>query len=204
MSRAAIPAYPLQWPAGVPRHNRSREEGTFKGTLDLVQNELTDEVDRLLNGIASRDRRLDLVISTNMPLRRDGFINCSAPAPADPGVAIYFQRKGKDICLTCDRYNAVWKNLRALQRTIEAMRAIERYGSTDTLDRAFTGFQALPAPAAERHWTVVLGVTGSSSLEQIRCHYRELAHKFHPDKGGSAEAFAELSNAWEQAQRAKA
>lgn len=190
-------AYPLCWPHGVARHKGTREGGTFKGTLDSVRSELVDEVDRLLHGNLDRNRWFDLIISTNMPIRRDGGINCSAPAPADPGVAIYFTRNGRALCFSCDRYDSVWKNLRALHRTIEAMRAIERYGSRELMDRAFTGFESLPAPGegtGADAWKV-LGIDPLSKPEAIEKAFRSLAKKCHPDAGGSEESWHRLQSA---------
>lgn len=120
--------------------------------------------------------------------------------PSDPGVAVYFVRKGKRLCFACDKYDRVWKNMRAIQKTIEAMRGIERWGSSDMLDRAFTGFAALPAPDS-RKWWQVMGLNGSESKDTIRETYRRLARERHPDSGGSNAMMAELNSAYEEAMK---
>lgn len=132
-----------------------------------------------------------------MPVRRDGGINASASKPTDPGVAVYFVRKNQNLCFACDRYNEVWKNLRAIQKTIDAMRGIERWGSAELLDRAFTGFAALPAPGI-RNWWEVLGVNRDAMPEEIKARFRELAKRHHPDNGGSADMMAEINNAYQE------
>lgn len=196
---ATINAFPLCWPDGQPRTPcYRRENGQFKGTLDAVREELLDEIDRLVLGKVDRNSNLGVIISTNRKVRRDGGIDCSGSEPADVGVAIYFKRKGKDLCFACDRYDRIWKNLRALHRTIEAMRAIERYGSKELLDRAFTGFQSLPGARA---WWMVMDCSPTASPAFIKDRYRELAKKLHPDAGGSTSAFQELVQAYETAQR---
>lgn len=169
-------AFPLQWPDGrlrTPVHQR--EWGRFKGTPDAVQREMRDEIERM----GGRQ----IVVSTNKPVRRDGGIYANAREPDDPGVAVYFQR-GKDrVCFACDQYDRVWKNMRAIAKTIEAMRGIERWGSKEMLDRAFTGFAALPPPDAPiamrgpgelpKPWHVVLGVRPDAPWNEIRAAYRD-------------------------------
>jgi hypothetical protein len=156
-----IDAYPLCWPNGWPRA-ADRERGTFIGTPDMVRKELIAEVDRMIGarpGYAYRESR---IISTNVPLRRDGEPMAGRNEPLDPGVAVYFQRKGKQVCFACDKYDRVWKNMRAIAKTIEAMRGIERWGSSDMLDRAFTGFAALPEPGKVKPWSEVFDLQAPS------------------------------------------
>lgn len=194
-----ISAFPLAWPAGFPRTPAyQREAGQFKGTLDRVRRELLDEVNAIVLGADARHFtiRNHVVISTNMPVRNDGGIYASAREPADPGVAVYFTRKKVRVCLACDKYDRVWKNLRALQKSIEAMRGIERWGSTQLLDRAFTGFAALPEKTGPG-FREILGILPDAVLteETILAAFRAKAKTTHPDAGGSHEAFAQLSQA---------
>lgn len=197
----SIEAYPLCWPQGWPRHQGSREFGRFEGTPGKVQRELLAEIDRLVLGNDSRCFTLvdgAVIISTNVELRQDGLPYANRREPIDPGVAVYFQRKERQQCFACDKYDKVWKNMRAIQKTIEALRGIERWGSSDMLDRAFTGFAALPAPR-KRPWWEVMGMNGSESKEAIKARYRELAKRLHPDTGGSADQFADLNEAYQTA-----
>lgn len=169
-------AYPLQWPAGRTRTEaHKREWGRFKGLPGDIAVGLRDEIQRMGGRQA--------VISTNRPVRRDGLPYASAKEPDDPGVAVYFERNGDRVCFACDQYDRVWKNMRAIQKTIEAMRGIERWGSKEMLDRAFTGFAALPPPdapieapgpnALPRPWNDVLGVAANAPWSEIRSAYRE-------------------------------
>jgi DnaJ family protein A protein 2 len=43
----------------------------------------------------------------------------------------------------------------------------------------------------------IIGVTKTASQDEIRKHYRKLAAKLHPDKGGDKDKFSELQNAYE-------
>lgn len=148
-----------------------------------------------------------MVLSTNVPTRLDGMPRSDAKAPADPGAAVYWMDEYKNRrCMAIDQYTKVEMNVAALAATVEAMRAIERHGGAEILDRAFTGFAQLPAPTAagaKRPWREVLEY-GSSLVSEsgIQSHYRILASQFHPDKpGGSTEKMAELNAARAEALR---
>jgi len=102
-----------------------------------------------------------IVVSSNLIIGRRGLpLKPNGRGPEDPGVAAWFYRlsfvdghyKKKLFCIACDAYDDVTSNMRALGKTIEALRGIQRWGSTLLLERAFSGFehQALPEPEEER------------------------------------------------------
>lgn len=98
-----------------------------------------------------------------------------------------------------------WGKLADVAATLYAMRAIERHGGAAILDRAFSGFAALPAPGhAARSWREVLGFTAGHTitLDDARTAYRRLATENHPDHGGDPDRMAEINRAWQQAQEA--
>ena len=151
--------FPLVWPDHIPRtpaHDRA--QGSFMVTPEKATQDLLKEV-RLARGS-------DLILSTNVPVRRDGMPYASAKEPVDPGVAAYFTRKGKTICIPCDSFDRVWKNIRAVGLSIADMRGPEARGCAVLTDQAFTGFLALPAPSALR-WHAVLGVKPDATVEEI-------------------------------------
>ncbi|HEX3818616.1 MAG TPA: J domain-containing protein [Chthoniobacterales bacterium] len=188
-------AFPLCWPAGWKR-STFREHGQFDGTPDKVRRDLLQEIDRIALGkrAVTHTIRAFVVVSTDVPLRKDGEPHANF-RPNDPGVAVYFKRNERPVCLACDKYDAVWKNMRAIAKTIEALRGIERWGSSQLLDRAFEGFTALPEKTGPSCWDV-LGLDASSATEtEVTAAYREKAKDAHPDQGGSSEAFNELTQA---------
>jgi hypothetical protein len=203
----SIQAYPLQWPVGWKR-TTARSHAKFHGTTskwvattpgngytrrdkrDLTINEGIQRVRGELGRMGVPDH--DIVISTNLPLRLDGLPRGDARNPDDPGAAVYW-RKGKDMrCMAIDEYFRVADNLAAIAATLEAMRAIERHGGAAILDRAFTGFTALPSP---EQWFQVLGVPATATREQITAAHRRLAMEHHPDRGGTAEQMARINQA---------
>ena len=181
-------SFPLHWPAVQPRKSeQERRAGRFQVSLAVARDELLRELHLL--GAS------DVVISTNVPTRRDGHLYASMQEPADPGVAIYFDRKGRPFVFACDTFTRLVQNLRAIGNTIAALRAIQRYGASDMLEQAFTGFAALPPAGRTQPWWEVLGLAPDASLTQIRDAHRELAQVHHPDRGGSANRMAEINAA---------
>jgi len=43
----------------------------------------------------------------------------------------------------------------------------------------------------------ILGVARNASKEEIKKAFRELAHKYHPDKGGDPARFKEINEAYQ-------
>lgn len=209
-------AYPLSWPDGWPRmkpYQRTRakfgkREGYGTAFRPFREVTVNDGVMRVRKALAIFGVvEGDCIISTNVPTRLDGFPRSDARAPDDPGVAVYWERLGEKgtKVMAIDRYDRVADNLAAIAATLDAMRAIERHGGAQILDRAFTGFVALPGPGQiARSWRDVLELNGEQTIDRARDNYRRLAGIRHPDKGGSNDAMAELNLAWEQAQAALA
>lgn len=199
-----IEASPLTWPDGWPRTPASRRatakfgkreknpqyNWTSKKSLSIADAvaRVTVELEKL--GV----RHGDMIISTNLQLRLDGLPRSGQGEPQDPGVAVYWISRGKpQRVMAVDTYDRVADNLAAIAATLEAMRAIERHGGAQILDRAFTGFAALPA--AGPAWHVVLGVRPDATAEEINAAYRRRAMEKHPDRGGSHAAMSELNAA---------
>ena len=200
--------YPLSWPDGWKRTPTSRRKS---GNFKVHRNKIT--VHQAITRILTELQRLgvmegDSIISTGIPTRLDGLPRSDQPEPADPGVAVYWERpaeKGTKV-MAIDIYDRVADNLAALAATLEAMRAIERHGGAIIMERAFTGFAALPAPGqTSRTWRHVMNFLPDEAVDMAtaRQRYRQMASERHPDKEfGSADAMSELNIAWEQAQEA--
>lgn len=192
---SSIEAYPLYWPEGRPRtHSGKRKYSSFKPSFARSRDELMRELGRL------GARRA--ILSTNVPLRNDGLPYANTREPDDPGVAVYFEYKSKPMCFACDQYRSVRENVRGIGLTIAAIRAIERYGSSDMMERAFRGFTALPERAGE-YWRAVFEIPEDArpTADHIERAFRMQAHIKHPDKGGKVEEWMELCLARENALR---
>jgi len=205
-----IDAYPLHWPTGWPRTDactlKPGKFGTRAGPFGQVRDITIAEASQRVLAELGRmgiDRQ-DVVISTNLTLRLDGLPRSGQAAPRDAGAAVYWwdNLAGARRVMAIDQYYRVEENLAAIAATLDAMRAIERHGGAQILDRAFTGFTALPAPSSTKPWREVM-IFGESTptVEQLRQRYRELARTRHPDRaGGSDAAMSELNVALRQAE----
>jgi hypothetical protein len=180
-------AFPLQWPldktrTGFPQRSR------FVTSFAVARNELLKEI-KMLGGVHP-------VLSTNLPLRRDGLPYANQPEPKDRGVAVYFTLKGQSMCFACDRWDRVVDNVQAIRHTISALRGIERWGTGDMVQQAFTGFIALPNPESPHS---ILGVPRTATRDEIEAAFREKAKKAHPDCGGSNAEMRRLNEARQEA-----
>jgi len=184
-----IESYPLQWPEGWPK-TKWRDHSRFKTKFAVARDELFKEI-ILMGGSLP-------VLSTNVELRRDGLPYANRTPSGSPGAAVYFTHKKKQMCFACDRYYEVKDNIQALRKTIEALRGIERWGASDMMERAFSGFESLP-DRSYGAWWAVLGVSEPATAQQVKAAYKRLRSLSHPDKkGGSVEQFNQVQKAFEE------
>lgn len=194
-------AYPLEWPSGWKRTApHARKNGQFNkkttqysGSSSYQRKQwltVADGVSRIIGALGTMGAT-SLVISTNVPLKLNGQPRSGEREPDDPGAAIYWSKgKQPQRCMAIDRYTTVADNLAAIAATLDAMRAIERHGGAEILERSFSGFNALPAKASQP-WREVLGFGPGMSVsrEYIESQFRSLARRHHPDQGGDREQF---------------
>lgn len=204
-------AFPLCWPEGWPRC-RDRKRAKFsKGERQYSNYGGGSWMARKSLSIAEATKRVldelgrlgvehgDAIVSSNLQPRLDGLPRAGQAEPSDPGVAVYWQRRGASMrVMAVDRYDRVADNLAAIAATLEAMRAIERHGGAQVLERAFTGFTALPKPSGADWWEV-LKLPRTAKRAEIEARFRRLARDRHPDRGGSNHQMAELNRARDQA-----
>lgn len=209
-----IPAYPLHWPAGWERHHAAARAtarfskqsyrtssytppggspSRYKVKAELSIAEGVERVRSELARMGVADD--DLVITSNLELRLDGLPRSNQREPADPGIAVYWRDGVETRCMAVDRYDRVADNLAAVAATLDAMRAIERHGGAEILNRAFTGFTALPAPGGTSHWRDILDPADPKGS------YQRLRALHHPDRGGDADEFRAVQHAWEAYQQ---
>lgn len=212
-----LAAYPLSWPDGWPRHRGARksanfgkmashESGQYQHRRDIT---MVDAMARVHAELAALGVNVvdDSVISTNLKLNLQGYPRSDQGEPADPGAAVYWQRKRKPSddrdppmqVMAIDIYQRARDNVAAIAATLEALRKIERHGGAQILDRAFSGFISLPKPSGPEWWEVLKLDRATATREQVLARHRELAKTRHPDAGGSDHQMAELNRARDQA-----
>jgi hypothetical protein len=189
-----IEAYPLCWPDGRTRRPRyQRERSRFDASFARAR----DDVVRQVHLLSGRYPDPQLIISTNIALRRDGLPLAGQRQPDDPGVAIYFNYRKRQVCFACDRWEKVEDNMHAICKTIDALRGINRWGTGDMVEAAFHGFEALPAPGNSSNWRDIFGQ--DVTKDTLEGRYRFVRSAAHPDRGGSTERFNSVQRAYEQA-----
>lgn len=194
-----------QWPGPMTpdeeRWSRYRFQATWPSTVSLLEHELR------MAGAEHVVLQLDL---TEADLRRDGLPRAHAN-PGHPGIILAFELPGVGpIQRAVDRYDHWQANLRAVALTMQALRAVDRYGVVSTQEQ-YRGWAALPPPAptngqmtvedaarfiAEQacwpeEWLYVRdNVAGAR-----RDAYRRAAQYLHPDAGGDHELYVRLQQA---------
>jgi hypothetical protein len=190
-------AYPLRWPEGWPRTTPYARisDNRFQGrsfTMGRVRDDLMNEL-RLLGAT-------EIVVSSNVPTRPDGLPYSDPRRLDDPGIAVYFKFKKKQMVMARDGFISVAGNLRSLGLAIEGLRQLERHGGSLMLERAFEGFLAIAPPNRKKPWREVFGIK-ADWIGNITELYRAKARMRHPDAGGSDALMAELNLAYEEARR---
>src|SRR5262245_3692109 len=129
-------AFPLQWPDGWKRtHPHQRRRAKYKLDPNAATEHLMHEL-HLLGAFRS-----SIVVSTNRPVRRDGLPYSNGREPEDPGVAVYWSTATfKDRSIACDKWDRLHDNIHACGLAVSAMRAIDRSGASQILERIFTAF----------------------------------------------------------------
>jgi hypothetical protein len=180
-------AYPLSWPLGYPRADE-RKPGQFSTSFAQARDGLLEEL-RLMRADA-------VVLSSNIELKPNG-LPYAGRNPADPGLAVYFYWRAQQYVVACDCWLKAEHNLQAIRKTVEALRGIARWGTSEMMAAAFTGFKALPeqaGPGWNSIWWEVLGLPGPSATEaDIQEAYKRAARTAHPDAGGSHEQMTLLN-----------
>lgn len=123
----------------------------------------------------------------------------------DPAAAVWWKsRKGELRVLACDKYTKLADNLHAIRLTLEAMRALERWGAY-TAEQAAEGARlALPPPEesqAPADWRKILGyisgLPGEKQLVLCEHAYRSMSK----ETAGNDERQRNLNLAIEAARR---
>jgi len=171
-------SHPLDWPEHwpiTPQYDRIRsrfkKHSYIRGRKDLIL-----ELERLKADY--------IVISSNVVTNLNGSPRSQHGEPQDGAVAAWFQWKGLPFVIACDTYIYTWENARAIVKTVEAFRTIERHGASQLLERAVSGFTALPPGADEKPvqpWWEVLGLdVGEDSLINPQVLKAVIADAEHP------------------------
>lgn len=176
---------------GASPRERSKFTASWSNTLDLLEREV----------YALQTRGMDdpvlMVDCTEQDLRIDGQLRANARLGTN-AVALAFESRRGPLLFRCDRYNArpysrdgmqeLWQhNLRAIALTLEALRAVDRYGATESGEQ-YVGYRAIegrqewsPAQARDE----LLSIVGKEYARLPNDHLVKRARRTsHPDVHG--------------------
>lgn len=184
-------SHPLQWPEGWLRTDpKLVKSGRLSGGGYLACYEGIVKEIRLMKGD-------NVIISSDCPLDASGVPDVDAyyslpkengrVANFDNGVAVYFTLDGHQRVFACDKWSHVSSNIRAIQKTIEAIRGTERWGSSEMLTRIYDGFTVLPREEKPlpMPWWDLLGVQPHTSLDAVEQMYHLRLRQWSPSKAQS-------------------
>jgi len=184
---------PLHWPSERPRTPaKRRKPGPFRTELM----DCLDDVMRELRLLGARYVTISWNVEGHVRRGRWRPYN-DLPEIEDPGAAVYFDLDGDPVCFSCDKWEHPEDNLRAIGKTIEALRGQQRWGAAEKR-QAFGGYRALPPAGPD--WRAVFALDDAATIDQVKKRYRELAATAHPDKHeGNEHEMVRLNQAMEAA-----
>lgn len=162
---------------------RDRQSGRFRApwssTLELIGAE-TGKLGATLVVIQ--------VDATEARIRRDGMLRANTKVDF-PGVRVSFESIHGPLVYATDTFDDWQANVRAIALSLNALRAVDRYGVSKRGEQ-YTGWAQLPAgPSAS---------TAREEAQKLIDTYGSLTAALkatHPDLGGSAEDFHRVQNA---------
>ena len=192
--------HPTTTPLVAPRDGY--KNSPFRVNQSTMLNDLEKELEHV--------EASNICVHVDMPrehIRNDGWPRADARA-ASPGIMVTFDSKHGPMVYEFNAYNSWQANLRAFGLTLEALRAVDRYGGDS--GKQYAGWAALPAGALERREqtnkndladlaSVLLKYAGREANgalvskvirdpAYLRDIHREAAKRTHPDAPSGTEA----------------
>lgn len=178
----------------------SRFDSTYTQTIDLLARELSflDASNiTVLMDVEEREVRQDQQLRANA-------------RPKSGAVGITFNSKHGPLRYQTEMYRDWQDNLRAIALSLEALRKVDRYGVSQSGEQ-YRGWGALPAGFAlstemtltqAADFLIEYGEWGGERgrIEDLiedpyvaQAYYKEAAKRLHPDTGGDADKFKQLT-----------
>lgn len=187
-----------------PYPEQSREQSPFSAKWTATRDLLLAEADHL--GAALLVVELDL---TREDLRQDGEIRANARLTSGR-VRISMDSRHGAMRYACDRYLPGWgdrggpawrHNVRAIALTLQALRAVDRYGAVHSAEQ-YAGFLAIESTSTgfasaddALRWVRQQAGTDEAATAVPRAAYRAAVKRLHPDTGGDPTDWARLDQA---------
>jgi hypothetical protein len=196
-----------RWPEERKKLKSFRNTSQFKADWNSTLQLLDKELEHLnANAVV-----IELAV-TEREINADGSLRGDA-RPRHPGVIVSFNSpKMPRLSYPCDTYPNWRHNVRAIALSLEALRAVNRYGVSTGVEQ-YTGWARLPGPEGavgdapppmSRAEAVAILKSASgidapvdSAPALLALVLREAQRKTHPDAGGDAREFVQVQKAKE-------
>lgn len=198
----------------------ARRNSPFRVTPGRTQDDLRCELAAL--NVARAVIQADLDESD---IRIDGMPRANARFRSGRVVLSFEHPKAGPMSMPCGAFADLWDNLRAITKTLEALRAVDRYGVTQRSEQ-YAGWKQLPPQGGanvEYEFVTVedaarfLIKTAAPGLqfgpETVRSailtpgklteYFRAAAQRAHPDVGGSEDLMRKVNAARDMIERAR-
>lgn len=177
-------------------YQSSQFNSTLSSTIELLKKEL-----RLIN---ASDELVQLSCEAGQ-IRRDGWPR--SDCRASPPVAVTFSLKDRSVTMPCNTYSNWHCNLRAIALSLQALRAVDRYGVSSNGEQ-YRGWTALTyqpdhfhdVPSAAAFLCKFGGgdpVKVRSEITAFKACFKRACVETHPDNGGNSEDFKAVMKAKE-------
>lgn len=166
----------------------------------------TDTVKLLIREVDKLDGQIIVVQIdvTASQIRRDGMLYAAARANT-PAVKVSFDSRHGPLTYATDQFDHWQANVRAIALSLEALRAVDRYGVSHSGEQ-YRGWSQISAAPAETELTVqeaarilgdAAGVDPATLVSKatVRTAFREAVQRAHPDRGGDPAVFRLITRA---------
>ncbi|MCV7230703.1 molecular chaperone DnaJ [Mycolicibacterium komossense] len=179
------------WPRSETRTRvRAPFSASWSSTLDLL--------DRELVCLGDGGRRAPSILQIAMrerDFRLNGLPRANS-VPAHPGVILNVESNKGPLSMPCDKFDRWKDNLRAISLSLEALRRVDRYGTTPGNEQ-YRGWQAIEAPKQSPKQLIeflagVADMPPPSSADGIALAYKTARRKSHPDRNDGDQSLWDI------------
>ncbi|RBO73500.1 molecular chaperone DnaJ [Microbacterium sp. H6] len=188
-----------EWPTAL---TANRQPSKFSAPLSDTLTLLDREIYQLVETRAQQESAELLIAVPPGAFRADGRPYANAK-PEHPGVIFSIDAPFGHLSYPCDTYPQWQDNLRAIAKTLEALRMVERYGVSKRSEqyRGFLAIEATATPAGfanlDEAWTFLCRLVESEgtvlNVATARVVLRNAQRATHPDHGGDAAIFQRVT-----------
>lgn len=176
---------PWDGPKPACAYRRSQFSASLSKTLRLLSREL---------GFLQAKQLVILLDVSERDIRLDGAPRANAKV-GEPCVAVSFESKHGPVRMVTGEYSTWQDNLRAIALSLEALRAVDRYGVSKSGEQ-YRGWRAIPM-STDPAEAIQTTDQAQAVLDAFGNDLRRAIRETHPDHGGDETEFRKVIRARE-------